>query len=220
MEYELWEPVYLEILKDMGYDLDRDVESARLLDSVCPRGRICDDDCVSKLIMEEVTVVGHGPDLEDALERFEPHGGIIAADGASSHLLDMDIVPALIVTDLDGDVPAELKCNAMGSVVAIHAHGDNMEAIRRHASSFEGMVIPTVQCRPFGCLRNYGGFTDGDRGVLLAAHFGARRVRLVGFDFDSPRRKGGGDSRIKLRKLAWARRIIFDICCDIEIIMD
>jgi len=53
-------------------------------------------------------------------------------------------------------------------------------------------------------LRNYGGFTDGDRAVCIAEHFGAARVTLAGFDFDNPI----PDTPSKLRKLAWARKII------------
>jgi hypothetical protein len=67
----------------------------------------------------------------------------------------------------------------------------------------------TTQSRPFGRLHNFGGFTDGDRAVLMARHLGAP-TRLLGFDFDTPRLKEGRDVEVKKRKLAWARRLICD----------
>ena len=52
-----------------------------------------------------------------------------------------------------------------------------------------------------GCA--ISGFTDGDRAVFLADHFGAARIRLVGFDFETPNAKDR-DLRLKQRKLDWA----------------
>ena len=57
-------------------------------------------------------------------------------------------------------------------------------------------------------VKNYGGFTDGDRAVLLSEHFSASKIVLIGFDFDHPRDKDGTSYDVKLRKLAWAKRLI------------
>jgi 2-amino-4-hydroxy-6-hydroxymethyldihydropteridine diphosphokinase len=208
MDFERWEPLYLRILADMGYDRQADIDAARLLDSICPRDRICDESCLSNLITDRATIVGNAPVLDEQLTTFKPIGTIIAADGATTHLLDAGFIPSVIVTDLDGEVIKEAKCNADGSVAVIHAHGDNIGSIKESLSLFRGSITPTVQCRPFGCLRNFGGFTDGDRAVLLAAHFGSKRIRLVGFDFDNPGEKKDRDQSVKLRKLVWARKII------------
>jgi len=75
---------------------------------------------------------------------------------------------------------------------------------------FRGPIVGTTQSTPFDGRRNYGGFTDGDRAVELARHFGARRVNLLGFDFENPRRAEGKDLERKRRKLKWARKIIFE----------
>lgn len=209
MEFKRWEPIYLEVMKDMGYDPMEDVRSARLLDSLCPIERICNDDCISKILSKNVTVVGDSPHLEEDLD-MGIHGKVLAADGATHHLVETGILPDIIVTDLDGDPKEELRCNAEGSLLAVHAHGDNMDVIERFVPYIEGMITPTVQCRPFGYLKNFGGFTDGDRAVLMAIHFGADSIRLLGFDFLNPREKQGRNREIKLKKLAWARRIILD----------
>jgi uncharacterized Rossmann fold enzyme len=217
MEFEEWEPIYHDILKDMGYDPERDVEAAILLDSLCPRDRICGSECLRGKFGETATIIGHGPYLEETLERVELEGTIISADGATTSLLDIGVVPEIIVTDLDGDVEDEIESNFRGSIAAIHAHGDNMDSVRKYVPLFPGLITPTVQCRPFGNLYNFGGFTDGDRAVMLALHFGARRINLVGFDFDNPREKDGRESREKVRKLLWAKKIIIQGTSDLEL---
>lgn len=208
MDFEEWEPIYLEILEDMGYELEKDVEAAILLESICPLNRICGESCLDEVIGEVVTVVGHGPDLEDELDRMEVQCSLISADGSTSSLLERGLIPDIIVTDLDGDIGAEIECNEKGSIAVIHAHGDNITAVRKWLPLFPGKITPTVQCEPFGCLFNFGGFTDGDRAALLAQHFGASKIHLVGFDFDRPRDKKGITKANKKRKLDWARRII------------
>lgn len=208
MNFEEWEPIYLEILEDMGYELERDLAAATLLESICPLDRICGESCLDEIIGEVVTVVGHGPNLEEELDRVEVRGNLISADGSTSALLEREMIPDIIVTDLDGEIGPEIECNGKGSIAAIHAHGDNMVAVRKWLPQFPGKITPTVQCEPFGCLFNFGGFTDGDRAALLAQHFGASRIHLVGFDFDRPREKGAVSKVTKRRKLQWARRII------------
>ena len=79
---------------------------------------------------------------------------------------------------------------------------------RRLAGLFEGPVVLTTQSVPGDIVYNYGGFTDGDRAVCFARHFGCRRILLPGFDYSSPMPKEGSDPAVKLRKLRWAKRII------------
>ncbi|MBI0581525.1 MAG: hypothetical protein JET69_00735, partial [Methanomassiliicoccales archaeon] len=88
---------------------------------------------------------------------------------------------------------------------------DNIPALERYVPWFTGPLTPTTQGRPFDGVYNFGGFTDGDRAVMLARHFGARMIRLAGFDFDDPRPKAGKDPEVKRRKLREARRLIWDL---------
>ncbi|MEM2818029.1 MAG: hypothetical protein QXN39_06050, partial [Archaeoglobaceae archaeon] len=61
--------------------------------------------------------------------------------------------------------------------------------------------VATTQSKPFGRVYNFCGFTDGDRAVLIAKKFGAKKITLYGFDFE----KAEGT---KLKKLKWAKKIL------------
>jgi hypothetical protein len=155
-----------------------------------------------------VNVFGAGPSLE-RLERLPEEGTKIACDGATSFLLERGAVPEIIVTDLDGRVEDLLEANARGSVVVIHAHGDNVAKLRRYAALFVN-VIATTQAQPFQGVHNFGGFTDGDRAVFLAEHFNAGEIYLYGMDFHSEvgRYSFSRDSEMKRKKLLWAEKLI------------
>jgi uncharacterized Rossmann fold enzyme len=211
LRWEEWEPVYARILKEFGFSRQADELSAQLLDSLLQSKPKVDDEGLAARIGEEVTVCGNGPNLEEGLERSSPRGTLICADGATGRLMDRHYWPALIVTDLDGDIEPQLRANSAGAVMVVHAHGDNRGRILSVVPRIEGAVVGTTQSRPFGRLRNFGGFTDGDRAVELARHFGARRVNLIGFDFEAPTLVSGKDAGIKARKLRWAQSIIFDM---------
>ena len=63
----------------------------------------------------------------------------------------------------------------------------------------------------FRSVVNYGGFTDGDRAVCIARHFGAKEILMEGFDFENPRLRRGDDFEMSSKKLKWAERIIYDM---------
>jgi len=211
LEFSEWEPFYIQIQKDFGFSRAKDEESARLLSELVRGKKSCGDACLREIIGEEVTVCGHAPRLEKDLEGRKLRGTVIVADGATSILMERGIVPQLIVSDLDGEIAPQVRANSIGSVAVIHAHGDNMERLREFVPLFKGKVIASTQSRPFGNVRNYGGFTDGDRGVVLARHFGAKRILLLGFDFSAPREKAGKDINTKSRKLEWARKLVYEL---------
>jgi hypothetical protein len=210
MRFEDWEPTYLEILEEFGYSRAKDEEAARVLDEICHERDVCLSSCLRRAIGKSVTVCGDGPNLEVDVERHRPIGTVIAADGATSALLQKGIVPDIIVSDLDGNIADLQRANRMGAIMVIHAHGDNIPLLET-VPGFEGKVALTTQSRRFGRVRDYGGFTDGDRSVELARHFGAKDILLLGFDFENPRKKAKGCAQVKLRKLRWAHRIIFDL---------
>lgn len=203
MDFSDWEPLYLEILDSFGFSRDDDEKSAQLLAELLRNRRIISPE--SLRISGEATVCGCGYNLEDDLEKYGIKGKLIAADGSVSR---MGTRPDIIVTDLDGCIEKEIEANAGGSAAVIHAHGDNMNLLKRYVPLFEGPVLPTVQCRPPDGLFNFGGFTDGDRAVVLAKCLGAEKIHLRGFDFSKPYVKAGRDSEIKRKKLLWAKKII------------
>lgn len=212
MDFPEWEPHYLRIVKEFGFSVQEDEQAARILHELGARKRQCGLGCLGRRITEDVTVIGDGPDLESELIGDPPRGTIITADGATSKLMHtLGKVPDIVVTDLDGEVADQLSANAQGALVVILAHGDNIAALRRYVPWFIGMITMTTQSRPFDQVYNFGGFTDGDRAVMLARHFGAKRIRLTGFDLSVPRPKKGKDPEIKRRKLEEARRLIWDL---------
>ena len=115
------------------------------------------------------------------------------------------------MTDLDSSpemLDAQLELNAKGALMVIHAHGDNNPALRKYLPHIKGRVMGTTQTEPEGRLHNFGGFTDGDRAVTMASHFGAAEIALLGFNLTTPVWKEGVDPGTKKKKLRWAERII------------
>ncbi len=212
MEFPQWEPYYHRIVSDLRLSTRDDEASARCLHRMCKGRTICGPDCLQRLIGENVTVLGDGPSLETGLHRHALAGTVLAADGATSKLMhEVGMVPDLIVTDLDGEVEDQICANAQGSVAVILAHGDNRDRIERFVPWFSGKITPTTQARPFEGIFNFGGFTDGDRAVMLARHFGATRIDLLGFDMEDPRPKPGRSVDVKRMKLRIARELIWDL---------
>jgi hypothetical protein len=210
MRWEEWEPLYQAIVKEFNYSRKEDEHAAKVLDSLLANKRICDDGCISNHIDNEVTVCGGASNLQGHLDKFGIVGTSIAADNATSVLLSNGLLPDLIVTDLDGNVREQIMANAEGAVVIVHAHGDNIPALKQHVPHFNGLISGTTQGREVGVVKNYGGFTDGDRAVSIASQFGATKIRLLGFDFENPLPKLGKDLDMKRNKLIWAKRLIFE----------
>jgi len=206
MQFATWEPIYRSILDDFGFTLCKDEEAAELLRGLL-REHITPLIAAKEMLAgRSVVVCGNAPclplDIEQMHSKQERGAVFLAADGAVAVLLELGILPAIVVTDLDGPFPAIQRANQMGSIVVVHAHGDNLDALQRYVPRLD-RIIGTAQCRPPQGLYNFGGFTDGDRAIFLAIELGARDIVLKGFDFDdnsvTPRKK---------KKLAWAKRLI------------
>jgi len=203
MQFAAWEPIYLAILEDFGFSRTGDEEAAMQLLELLRGKETSISLAAERVCGRAVVVCGNASSLEGELESLDIEGAaFIAADGATETLLEAGIIPEIIVTDLDGPFDAILKANQKGSLVIVHAHADNSDALHRFVPQLK-QVIGTAQCRPPQGLYNYGGFTDGDRCVFLARELGAASITLAGFDFE--------DESVTLRKrkkLAWAKRLI------------
>jgi uncharacterized Rossmann fold enzyme len=198
-EFEDWDPYYRRILGDLGFDREKDEEAARLLATLLPR-----DDLPAlkrRIRGKTVTVCGNGPNLTAELDRVR--GTVVAADGAANRLYGEGIRPAAIVTDLDGATEAFIAMNRAGTVIVVHAHGDNRDLLRFWVPLFPGPLVGTTQAQPFGRIHNFGGFSDGDRAVFLALALDAAEVALVGFYLDDP-----AVNPLKRKKLLWARNLL------------
>lgn len=201
MRYEDWEPFYLQIVEDFGFSRDADEKVAAELDRLLGGTRVSEPELEAVFRGKVVSVAGNGPGLGEELETAE--GVLVTADEATSVALEHGRSPEVLVTDLDGRVEDQLRANATGTLAVVHGHGDNGPAVRSWAPRFTGRTLASTQSRPQGRLADYGGFTDGDRAVCLADHFGAKEIRLVGWDFEHPSPKDG-DAKLKQRKLDWA----------------
>jgi len=208
MQFPEWESTYLNILSDMGFDRDSDENSARMLKAVTLNSDLVLEDAVDDLVKDTVTVVGNGKNLEADIDRMGFKGTIISSGSAVERIMRLGITPDIIVTDMDGEIMPQITANSNGAVAVLHAHGDNVEMIQRYAPEFKGRILLTTQSAPDNILSNYGGFTDGDRAACLAKHFGAKHIRLMGFDFEDPFPKEGTDPETKRKKLSWAKKII------------
>jgi hypothetical protein len=198
-EFEDWEPYYLRILAHFSFDRAKDEEAAVLLSSLLTRD---DLGLLGEFIRgKTVTVCGNGPNLIEELDRIR--GTVIAADGAANRLIARGIRPVAIVTDLDGATDAFIGMNREGTVIVVHAHGDNMDLLRSWVPRFPGPLVGTTQSRPFGRIHNFGGFSDGDRAVFLADALGASEIGIVGFDLDDPT-----VGPVKRGKLLFARELL------------
>ncbi|KAF5429352.1 hypothetical protein C5S42_01870 [Candidatus Methanomarinus sp.] len=205
MKFNEWEPLYREIINDMGYDPDQDALSARILSEMLFEiKRSASLKTLFELIKDnDVLVCGNAPCLGEDLLKIEPSEYcIIAADGATAVLMNAGIVPHIIVTDLDGDIEAQIEANSQGAVMVVHAHGDNIPAINSVVPQL-GNIIGSTQAQPLENVFNFGGFTDGDRCVFLAKEFQASGIMMIGFDFNDP-----DVTDIKKKKLKWAKKLI------------
>ena len=218
MYYKEWEPIYKKILDDFNFSIMEDEKSADFLNIILQKNNLYDVKKLENIIKnKEVVVFGAGPSLEKSIIKHKNLfiGKIkISADGATTALLKNGILPDIIVTDLDGRIVDQIKANMDGSIIVVHAHGDNMDKIKKYVSRFTGPIVGTTQTnqKNYDKLNNFGGFTDGDRAVYLANHFRAKKIYLIGFDFNKTigqysfaRKK---DKNLKLKKLEWCKTLI------------
>jgi hypothetical protein len=211
MDFREWEPLYEEILSDMGYDRGSDENSVRILKAVTMGSDLQSGDDAAERLGHTVTIVGNATCLEDDIARKGIEGTILCAGSAVGRLMSTGYTPDMVFTDLDGDIGPQIDASSKGAYTFIHAHGDNQDLIVRYAPLFKGPVVLTTQAEPEYTVFNYGGFTDGDRAVCFAAHYGVRDIRLLGFDFEHPMPKEGSDPAVKKHKLEWAERIIHSV---------
>ncbi|MGZ0746422.1 6-hydroxymethylpterin diphosphokinase MptE-like protein [Haloparvum sp. AD34] len=203
MNFAEWEPAYEAVLDDFGFDRTADERArdvAADLASPFALGKL------DFLADATVAVAGAGPSLAEpaALDRARAADAVVAASSAADVLREDGVAVDMLVTDLDGSPETARELSESGVPVAAHAHGDNVPAVREWFPRLaDQWTLATTQAEPSGPVRNFGGFTDGDRAAFLADHFGAGELRFVGWDFDDP-----DVGPMKARKLTWAARLL------------
>lgn len=189
MEFGLWEKYYKEILEDFGFSREADEGSAKLLDEILSTEGCLTLDDLAQIVgfSDKFIVFGAGPSISEHIQELKENYDLkdyvlVAADGATTAMIEQRLVPDIVATDLDGNIDDILLANLKGANIAIHAHGDNIEKIASLTSFFNN-ILGTTQAQPVGNLYNFGGFTDGDRAIFLSVALGANQIILAGMDF-------------------------------------
>lgn len=214
VEWSAWRATDAAIRAEFGYPEADDRAAARELQALLgPAATRWREVAARVRNRRNVVVAGAGPSLADAPASLFVGHITVACDGASQRLRELGVVPDVVVSDLDGQPEALHWAAGQGALMVVHAHGDNRAALARLVPGLGPQVWGTHQVEPtpdLEPLRNLGGFTDGDRAVLLCEALGAKEALLVGFDFDAPPSaySHAWDPRTKPRKLAWAKRIV------------
>ncbi|WP_049920178.1 6-hydroxymethylpterin diphosphokinase MptE-like protein [Halobiforma nitratireducens] len=204
MTFDDWEPVYEAILRDFGYGREGDERARDVLASLTDP---FDLERLSAVGGATVAIAGAGPSLGTAtdLERARRADVVFAASTAADVLTDQGVTVDCMVTDLDKNPETVRRLTADGVPVAVHAHGDNVDAVRSVVPDCtDDFVLPTTQAAPTAHVLNPGGFTDGDRAAFLADRLGADELLFPGWDFDDPT-----VGAVKARKLEWAERLLY-----------
>lgn len=200
MNYETWSPVYSEILDDFGFPREGDERARDVLVELTDSFELQRLDCAN----ETVAVAGAGPSLADEIEIAREADTVFAASTAADVLEAAGVEIDCMVTDLDKNPETARRLTEEGTPVAAHAHGDNVEMVEEWIPKFDAEnVLPTTQADPVAHVRNFGGFTDGDRAAFLADHLGAGELVFLGWDFED-----SAVDAMKAEKLRWAARLL------------
>ncbi len=197
MLIDQWNNEYLKIVAKLNLSIKEDIKSTRQLESFLneklPYEANFILEKVEYVLKHPILVVGAGPSLDIDLELCVQHSiindlKIIAIDGSCSLFQQHQIIPDIVISDLDGEWSAIRWAISRGAIALIHAHGDNRTIIQdffeeTHLLDKKPLIWGTTQNKLKTNLFNFGGFTDGDRGIFLAIHFQSPIIGLIGFDF-------------------------------------
>lgn len=211
-----WWSWYDKIISTFKFNRDDDQKAANLLSNLL-KGKGLKPFEIKRLIEHKpVIVFGAGPSLKNDLIQLSKFNllnscVLISANGATTALLNINKIPHIIVSDLDGRIEDLIKANEKGAYMIIHAHGDNIPALENYVPKLN-RVLGTTQVKPRPYVYNFGGFTDGDRAVFLAVRFNAKIIGLAGMDLGN---KIGEYSKaivqsyeIKLMKLKFCKELL------------
>lgn len=202
MKPEEWEPYYVRILDYFGFSRDDDERAAEILSNLLPKDSI---EHLKKTVEGcDWIVVGNSPGLSEELKQTDFTGyKVMSADAASLVLYKNGIRPDVIVSDMDGMDDEFFEMNEAGTILVLHAHGDNIPLVKSWVPKVKGEIVGTTQSRPLSNVYNFGGFSDGDRAVFLAEELKASSVKLIGFDLDDK-----SVDPVKHGKLMIARKLL------------
>jgi len=192
MELSSWWPWYEKIASAFGYAIERDREATLVLRELLSEAPPTLAKLGSLIKGKSVMVFGAGPSLEDNMAKLvstnlDKQVVLVVADGATTAFLEQSISPHIVITDLDGCLEDIVEAGAQGSTIVIHGHGDNIDTLRKWVPQIlersRANVFGSTQVEPIPpAVHNFGGFTDGDRGVFLAEEMKATSIILAAMD--------------------------------------
>lgn len=204
-----WNKKYNEIVNEFNYSRKKDEEAAMILNSHLNKFQL---NRIKQIIHNKVVfVIGAGPSLVSSIPILKKFNVTkIVADGATKPLLENNIMPDIIVTDLDGIYEYTERISNNDTIIVVHAHGDNINKLK--ISTVFKNCIGTTETKELTNVYNFGGFTDGDRCVFLANHFHAKKIILFGMDFGNIIGKYSKNKIInkslKIKKLKKAKELL------------
>jgi uncharacterized Rossmann fold enzyme len=188
---------YKKILDFFGFDQNQDIKARDRLFTIRkqynPISQL--NKLQKKCLNRQLLFFGAGPSLYEILGNYsnflqakKDQFLFITADGAARGLIEHNMIPDVIVSDLDGLTFHLIeKFLSMGVLLVIHAHGDNLDKLQACEiilKKYENL-IGTTQNDPIWPIINPGGFTDGDRALYFMHHIAPidQPFYLIGYDF-------------------------------------
>ncbi len=229
MEWLNWSPFYDKVAEELKLDSAKDYEVAlkfrQLLEEHNSQGYESIIKQVKNFKKDKVWIFGAGPSLEKDFQIFVNNYSkstdlLVGVDGACLFLEEQGYSPDIIFSDLDGSVTAIENLLEKGSILILHAHGDNFPLVKKAFSRLQKYsLLGTVQTEPDEpFLYNFGGFTDGDRAIAATlTWYASVKVILLGFTFGTIQGKYSKPEKLqdhaeasefKLKKLTFAKEFI------------
>ena len=188
---------YIRIVKKLNLNVSADISSSKNLELLLKETGTANNrrflNNLTQFLKIPCLIAGGGPSIEEDLTKCIDHGlheklTLIAVDGTCKLFHEVGVIPNILVTDLDGDWSSIFWAIRKGTTTLIHAHGDNHQLINQFFFECDNLryrsnIWGTTQNFISSELFNFGGFTDGDRAILLAFHFQTPIIGLIGFDF-------------------------------------
>jgi uncharacterized Rossmann fold enzyme len=210
---------YDPISAELGLDKARDILSRNILWEILEARSDAEpvDELRFNMERKVAVIFGAGPSLSSDLtglssflKRRNPV--LISADGAVDALAERDLGSTFLVSDLDSSSENALKENSETGFVFAHAHGDNMDLVKKIVPDLGKNTLGTTQVEPRFPILNFGGFTDGDRACYIVASFRPSTIVLSGMDFGSVEgeysvnRYSNISNQRRNIKMAWGKR--------------
>lgn len=166
----------------MGYLRHRESIASLQGPPLCYEECLALEDLLSNVKGSKVCIVGPLGGFN-----YEECDVIGAPEGGAGHLIALGVKPLYVTGDLDVELKTLDIILEATRIFLIHIHSDNIErvlayGVRRRTTR----VVYTSQIPTTTCTLPLGGFTDGDRAVIIAMLAGAREIRILGYNFKEP----------------------------------